>query len=49
MASPAGYKIWSAGEVLQASELMSYLMDQSVLVFSGTAAEIGRASCRERV
>ena len=38
MASPAGYKTWSAGEVLQASELMSYLMDQSVLVFSGTAA-----------
>jgi len=38
MASPAGYKTFTAGEVLTASDVMEYLMDQSVLVFAGTAA-----------
>jgi len=38
MASPAGYKTFAAGDVLTATDVMSYLMDQSTLVFSGTAA-----------
>lgn len=34
----AGYKVWSAGDVLAAAEVNTYLMQQSVMVFSGTAA-----------
>lgn len=33
-----GRKVFVAGEVLEASEVNGYLMDQSVMVFSGTAA-----------
>ena len=34
----AGYKVWSAGDVLAAAEVNTYLMQQSVMVFAGTAA-----------
>jgi len=34
----AGKKTFTAGEVLTASEVNSYLMDQMVMVFGGTAA-----------
>lgn len=34
----AGYKSFTAGEVLEASEVNTYLMDQSIMVFAGTAA-----------
>ena len=33
----AGYKSFTAGEVLEASEVNTYLMDQSIMVFAGTA------------
>lgn len=33
-----GYKLFSAGEVLQASELQGYAVDQSVMVFASSAA-----------
>jgi len=34
----AGRKVFTAGEVLQAADVNDYLMDQSVMVFAGTAA-----------
>ena len=34
----AGYKSFSAGSVLTAVEVNTYLMQQSVMVFGGTAA-----------
>lgn len=34
----AGYKIWSAGDVLAAAEVNTYLMEQSVMVFADSAA-----------
>lgn len=34
----AGYKAWAAGDILAAAEVNTYLMDQSVMVFSGTAS-----------
>jgi hypothetical protein len=42
-----GYKVFSAGEVLTAANVNGYLMEQSVMVFGGTAARgsaIGTAS-----
>lgn len=33
-----GYKQFTAGEVLQASELQGYAVDQSVMVFASSAA-----------
>ena len=33
-----GYKTWSAGDVLAAAEVNTYLMDQSVMVFDDSAA-----------
>jgi hypothetical protein len=33
-----GYKVFTAGEVLTASNVNNYLMEQSVMVFAGTAA-----------
>lgn len=33
-----GYKQFTAGEVLQASELQGYAVDQSVMVFANVAA-----------
>ena len=33
-----GYKVFAAGEVLTASNVNNYLMEQSVMVFAGTAA-----------
>ena len=33
-----GYKQFSAGEILQASELQGYAVDQSVMVFDNEAA-----------
>lgn len=38
MATPSGYRTFTSGEVLTAENVMNYLMDQSVLVFAGTAA-----------
>jgi len=38
MATPSGYRTFTSGEVLTAENVMDYLMDQSVLVFAGTAA-----------
>ncbi len=43
----AGRKIFTAGEVLSAANVQDYLMDQAVMVFSGTAArgsQIGTAT-----
>jgi hypothetical protein len=34
----AGKKTFTAGEVLTASDVNNYLMDQMVMVFAGTAA-----------
>ncbi len=34
----SGRKVFTAGEVLTASDVNDYLMDQSVMVFAGTAA-----------
>jgi hypothetical protein len=34
----AGRKVFTAGEVLQAADVNDFLMDQSVMVFAGTAA-----------
>jgi len=34
----AGYKIWSAGDVLAAAEVNTYLMEQAVMVFADSAA-----------
>ena len=42
-----GRKVFVAGEVLEASEVNGYLMDQTVMVFAGTAertAAIGTPS-----
>lgn len=42
-----GRKVFTAGEVLEASEVNGYLMDQTVMVFAGTAertAAIGTPS-----
>jgi hypothetical protein len=42
-----GYKVFTAGEVLTAANVNGYLMEQSVMVFGGTAARgsaIGTAS-----
>lgn len=42
-----GRKVFTAGEVLQASEVNGYLMDQAIMVFAGTAergSAIGTAS-----
>jgi hypothetical protein len=33
-----GYKVWSAGDVLAASDVMGYLMDQSVGVYASSGA-----------
>jgi len=33
-----GRKVWSAGDVLAAADLMGYLMDQSVMVFADSTA-----------
>ena len=33
-----GYKVFTAGEVLTAANVMGYLQDQAVMVFAGTAA-----------
>lgn len=33
-----GYKSFTAGEVLEASEVNGYLMDQTIMVFAGTSA-----------
>ena len=33
-----GYKVWSAGDVLAASDVMGYLMQQSVQVYASSAA-----------
>ena len=33
----AGYKTFTAGEVLEATEVNTYLMQQTVMVFGGTA------------
>ena len=33
-----GYKVFAAGEVLTAANVNGYLMEQSVMVFAGTAA-----------
>jgi hypothetical protein len=33
-----GYKTFTAGEVLTATDLQGYAVDQSVMVFAGTAA-----------
>lgn len=34
----AGYKTFLVGEILEAAEVNTYLMEQSIMVFSGTAA-----------
>jgi hypothetical protein len=34
----AGYKSWSGGDILAAAEVNTYLMDQSVMVFGGSAS-----------
>lgn len=34
----AGFKTFTAGEVLEASEVNTYLMQQTIMVFAGTAA-----------
>ena len=34
----SGYKDFTTGEVLTADDVQDYLMDQSVMVFGGTAA-----------
>jgi hypothetical protein len=42
-----GYKVWSAGDVLAASDVMGYLMQQSVQVYASSAARssaLGTAS-----
>jgi len=36
--SGLGRKVFTAGSVLTAADVMDYLMDQSVMVFAGTAA-----------
>lgn len=33
----AGYKVWSAGDVLAAADVNTYLMEQAVMVFPGSA------------
>lgn len=33
-----GYKVWAAGDVLAASDVMGYLMEQSVMVFASSSA-----------
>lgn len=33
-----GYKTFTAGEVLTAADLQGYAVDQSIMVFAGTAA-----------
>ena len=33
-----GRKVWNAGDVLAAADVNGYLMDQSIMVFAGTAA-----------
>lgn len=33
-----GRKVWTAGQILAAADVNGYLMDQSVMVFAGTAA-----------
>lgn len=33
-----GRKVWNAGDVLAAADVNGYLMDQSIMVFGGTAA-----------
>ena len=38
MANPAGYRTFSAGEVLTASNVQTFLQDQVVLVFASAAA-----------
>lgn len=46
----SGYKTFTAGAVLTASDVQNYLQDQSVMVFSGTAARssaIGTANFEE--
>ena len=46
----SGYRVFTAGEVLSASNVQNYLQDQAVMVFSGTAARssaIGTANFEE--
>jgi hypothetical protein len=46
----SGYRTFTAGEVLTASNVQNYLMDQSVMVFGGSAARssaIGTANFEE--
>ena len=37
MAAGAGYKVFTAGEVLAATDVNSYLASQVIMVFAGTA------------
>jgi len=34
----AGFKTFTAGEVLEATEVNTFLMEQTIMVFAGTAA-----------
>lgn len=34
----AGFKTFTAGDVLSASDVQTYIMDQAFMVFAGTAA-----------
>ena len=46
----SGYRVFTAGEVLSASNVQNYLQDQAVMVFGGTAARssaIGTANFEE--
>jgi len=46
----SGYRVFTAGEVLTASNVQNYLQDQAVMVFAGTAARtsaIGTANFEE--
>jgi hypothetical protein len=46
----SGYRVFTAGEVLTASNVQNYLQDQAVMVFGGTAARssaIGTANFEE--
>ena len=46
----AGFKDWTAGEYLNAADLMDFVMKQQVMVFAGTAARdaaLGTAVRRE--
>lgn len=34
----AGFRVWTAGEVVSASNVNNYLQEQTIMVFAGTAA-----------